>query len=1008
MSSKRILGAQVAMFVVLVSGCVKTETKEVIQYVSVGDRPLPPPAADGSPSIDAAIFPEIGSTAFLTANDNELVSEGTSNGVHGGYNGGDVLGGRGTFDDAAEAPPSAGAEPMPEPDPTREIVEGDLFKVEGDLVYVLNRYRGLVIIDMSVADQPVVRGRLPFQAVPVEMYVQDGRAYMIISDWFVYWMYDPDADPLGFHGSQILIADVSNPDQPTRLGSVRVDGEVTDTRLVGDVLYAVSKRNPDYWRYNTVDWQDTTWVVSLDIADPNAIHEVDRITFQGTSTLIHVAPHAIFVAATDPNYYLYDAAHAQQTLFTYVDISDPAGDIRERGSIYLEGRITDKFKMDYFDHTFRVIMQDWWTASLGRLDVVDVSYPDDLVKVGALAIDQGVWGSLQATRFSEARAYAMTSRYDYALQRGYYELHSIDLTSPQHPFEAGTLRLDGNVGYFDVRAGNTRLLALGQVWQGSPTYTSRTTLSLYDVSDAAAPALLSEAQLGEGYSSSAATWDYKALKIVDAMQLILLPLTYWDQGFQRYFTGTQLVDWVGDSLDERGRVENIDQVQRAFPVGDRLVAISTSRVQVINAANRDLPVVTAALDLIRNVYDIFDIQGQEVQLVGDVYDGGVKLYVQPFGERDDAAATATLELPFAGAPACFRRGNLIHMIGFEAGAQTIHTADLSDPAHPVLRGELRLAADVERIYSANGSYYYYYWNPMAGLPIDNRILPFTVRRLVEDQSGRRDFDSELRLIDMTDPDNPRVSAAAIPMNEYPFINKVTHGRVLYSTHVEQGTTTAGTTLLYHVRSYVDRIDVADVDHPIVLPSVNVPGWLVDVTDDGQVLFTIDYQWDDFGRRRNSLNALRLDGDVASLMEVLPVSDQVNRAVFRDHSVWLVTHKYPWWGVHADTVESRQPYTVLNRADFGAAGTLGGLTTAKIQGYLFNLLDVDGQLAYLGSSYPYGFVVLDVADASAPVLMNSSRTIGYVSRILVHDQVVYSPLSMFGVWRLPALGQSPPL
>ena len=47
------------------------------------------------------------------------------------------------------------------------------------------------------------------------MYIRDGRAYVVNSDYFVYWQYDPEADPHGFHGSQVLIADV----RPTSCGT---------------------------------------------------------------------------------------------------------------------------------------------------------------------------------------------------------------------------------------------------------------------------------------------------------------------------------------------------------------------------------------------------------------------------------------------------------------------------------------------------------------------------------------------------------------------------------------------------------------------------------------------------------------------------------------------------------------------------------------------------------------------------------------------------------------------
>jgi hypothetical protein len=209
----------------------------------------------------------------------------------------------------------------------REIIEADIVQTDGDVLYALNRYRGLLLVDMSDPDAPFVKGRVPFQAQPVDMYLRDHRAYVVVSDYFNYWQFDDDADPFGFHGSQVLVVDVSDTASPSVTGTFNVDGEVTDTRIVGDVLYAVSKRNPEYWRYDTYEWKDTTWVMSINIADPAHIAEVDRKEFSGSANLIQVYENALSIAAIDPNYYLVDDANLQQTLVTYVDISDPKGNI---------------------------------------------------------------------------------------------------------------------------------------------------------------------------------------------------------------------------------------------------------------------------------------------------------------------------------------------------------------------------------------------------------------------------------------------------------------------------------------------------------------------------------------------------------------------------------------------------------------------------------------------------------------------------------------------------------
>jgi len=330
---------------------------------------------------------------------------------------------------------------------------------------------------------------------------------------------------------------------------------------------------------------------------------------------------------------------------------------------------------------------------------------------------------------------------------------------------------------------------------------------------------------------------------------------------------------------------------------------------------------------------------------------------------------------------------------------------------PQLRGELDLTDQAQRLYNQGMSFYATYWSPRAGLPLRNQILPATFRRIVETESGRRDFSSELRLIDLRDVDNPRFTEAAIPMNDYPFVNKVTHGEILYSSHVEQATTMTGESLLYHVRSYVDRIDVSDPDAPVVLPSVNIPGYLVDVSRDGNILYTVDYQWDDFGRRRNSINVLQMvDEETAELVEIIPVGDQIHRAVRRtfgsapedtgagwaDGTIWVSAHKYPWWGVRGDTVESRQPYTVLRRLSFGDDGLLSDESESTLAGYHFDLLDIEDGRAYLGSRFPSGLLVLDLAEDEAPAVENASRTIGYLSRIIVEQGNVYAPMGLFGL------------
>jgi hypothetical protein len=524
--------------------------------------------------------------------------------------------------------------------------------------------------------------------------------------------------------------------------------------------------------------------------------------------------------------------------------------------------------------------------------------------------------------------------------------------------------------------------------------------------------LLSWQRLGEGQSWSQANQDYKAFKTFPSLGLILVPLQWWTPQ-NASFTGVQLVDWAKDTLAQRGHVANTGGVERAFPVGNRLIAVGGMAVVAIDATNRDAPVVTRQLKLVHQVHDVFDVQGMQVQLVTDAYSLQVRLEVRPFGVEDNSPAVAELNLPFKYKPFVLRDGDVLHLIGHEQNVgQTIRNAVLSNPKSPKLEGYLLLSDPNWTIYQPGWGWYQHYWSPTAGLPLRNQILSATFRKVVTGPNGRRDWSSELRFLDLRDAKNPRVATGTATMDDFPFVNKVTHGNILYSTHVEQATTPDGASLLYHVRSYVDRVDVSDPDKPQLLPNVNIPGYLVDVSDDGKVWYTVDYQWDDFGRRRNSLNVLKLiKPDTAQLMSVLPVADQINRAAMRpgqlaesggrpvgwdDRTIWLTAHKYPWWGVMTDTVSSRQPYTVLTRVDFSSDGLVAAEQKATLQGYHFDLLDVEGSKVYLASTGPTGLLVLDVQSVAKPTILKTARTLGYLGRIVVAAGSIYAPLGMYGL------------
>ncbi|MDH4023170.1 MAG: beta-propeller domain-containing protein, partial [Gammaproteobacteria bacterium] len=129
------------------------------------------------------------------------------------------------------APPGGSADPGAVADDARtEVVraieEADLYRVSGDLLYLLSSHRGLTIVDLSRLE---LLGRLAVPGVPLEMYLRGSRALVLL------------ADLQG--GTELVEIAVADPAQPSISRSESMTGYYRTSRLIGDVLYAVTDQH---------------------------------------------------------------------------------------------------------------------------------------------------------------------------------------------------------------------------------------------------------------------------------------------------------------------------------------------------------------------------------------------------------------------------------------------------------------------------------------------------------------------------------------------------------------------------------------------------------------------------------------------------------------------------------------------------------------------------------------------------------------------------------------------
>jgi len=873
------------------------------------------------------------------------------------------------------------------------VEESDIFALSGTTLHVLNGYRGLQIVDLSDLAAPALLSRVPVAGQPVELYVRGGVAVFAVRDAFA-WHQAAAVDAVEpSSGSQVWAVDVSIPDAPNVIARLDVEGSVTDTRLVGDILYVVSRKSA--WQDilptpggGTVATSgplgDLAFVASFDLSRPGAPRAVARVDFPATGWESHAL-------VTDERIVLAQSGwgtSGEVTRFTFVDVADPGGALAVGASFDAPGRVTDRWGLDHdgAGGVFRAVLQNGWNGGATLRTWTSVS-PRDVMPLGRL--DIVVPETLTAARFDGDRVYVVTAeRVD--------PLWVVDASDPAHPVLAGQLHVPGQIEFIEPRG--SRLLALGHTGEGGMPW--QLAVSLVDVGSPASPALLQRVLVGTGPGSVNASPDdlRKAMRVLDTEGLLLVPYQGWDATSWSWVGGLQLVDFDLDrgSLTKRGFVPHGGAVTRAFPAPGRsgwIAALSDERLQLVDATDRDAPFDRAGLDLARSVTELAFVGGQAVELSGDWWRGDAALVVTPPLDPDSAVPLARVDLA-APQARMFQVGDVVWLLAHDwtQGKAWLEAVDLSDPVHPIRRGRLDLdptetpggggwgfwgAGDEAALLGHVLAVHRGWWGPVAlgagGAPA---LAP---------GGGPAAASDAVVVYDLSNPDAPRRAGRVDLASDWSWGLRADAG-LLWLTHHEW--TSEGRDA---VRYYLDRIDVSDPSAPRLLPKVNVPGIFLGARDDGQRVYTIETTWAATAwTATTEVHALDLTPrGTARLAGTARLPGWASGAVTGAGHAWVVTQE-----ASADRTDVRL-----------AALDLSTLRVASVQAVLADWawpLRAAGGKLFLGASSASGPAVL-VHDVTVPGLPRFDRAVptqGSAWDVVVENGFAYLPSGAYGVPMIP--------
>lgn len=897
-------------------------------------------------------------------------------------NGGGAAGGEdnGAGDAPGAQPPTANPG---NGDTGRQVQETDLYRLEGNRLYYLNGYRGLMVFDVSDADHPKLMGRSPIFGSPVDMIVRNGVATVVVADW--YGQLD-DGEP--FYGSIVRGLDATDPSNIKVLGEAKLGGWVRDDRVVGDVIYAVSENwGGGYgWSYGFgggVDsgstYSESVVVSSVSFAN-KTIAAVGEAQFPGYSGVFNVTADSIMLAHQPDDY------TSDQTELVYLDISDPGGQIRQRGTVTVPGTVqgwgadNGRWNLDFADGVIaHVIGQHWdnYSGSGGYVvSTADFSNPDAPTVASTLEVAQPGWSA--TARFDGTRLYLSPSD-------GWWDgtdttpFEVFDLSDPAAPHAAGTVTLTGEIWNI-LPAPDQRIFALGNDYNSS---TDSVTLQYVDVTDPAAPHLIATSSFGDGWAWTPAAGTFKAFTMDAAKGLVVLPFAGWDYDDNTYNNGLQLIQFTPTSQTLGGAAHTRGWVERGIFVGNRLVSLSDLSLAVIDYSDPMAPSVINEVTLARNVITARPAGSTIAEVSSDWWDNDVstsEVRVLPIGQAEEAADVGnvpTVTVDGVGARV-FTNGDLLYVVTNVRAAdgnraEQVQVVDVSNQTAK-LRGVVQLPSDPWSWWGVGweGCFWWDWWDGGEVVQVGGDALAFRRWEPVVDGDGNWvDVNSKLYVVDVKDADHPAIASTTVQTDPTAWWgNMQVVGSELYTTHYEWAEQPADGQ--WWVKYYVDRIDLSDRAHPVVGGSFNVPGLLVGGdAGDPNVIYTVDYRWDG-DTAKNDFDVLRLDdgAGTATLLSSVSVDGWVGNVFVSGHTAYMSAQLYDWDATSGD------PQVKLHAVDVSDPDSAVDHVASGKDGWGW-LLGVTGDRALVTSGWGYGAIdVYTLQEGQAPKYDQTVRTRGW--------------------------------
>ena len=461
-----------------------------------------------------------------------------------------------------------------------ETYAPDIYKLDGNILWLLNRYNGLVSVDVSDPKKPKRLGSLKIKGLgnfkikgkyTTEIHIHRGTAFVVTQ--MPVGVGDGETGDAAIVSGFIKITavDISDPSKLSVSGEINIRGGLAvSSKRVGDILYFALQ---DYsYRCDKSENEVSksgVMTVSLDIKDPKDMKIIDKYFVEvSLYPAIHISEKSVYIAETSRG--IDSENESGGSLITMLDISGGTGKIVKKAEIQAEGIVSDMRRIYENGNTFYAVSS---SSDSQIIESFDVSDPSDVKKLEELEFASGK--VVENTMFDGKKMYA-------SFYEGYkYEdlyLQIVDISDPSDLKQLGTAHIPP-WSQFAVKE-NT-LLAIGK------NSTNYGIVYMYDVSEPENVKTVNSVTFSSNYIDYWDEYDkiwfkHPVFQVFYDQDLILLPVTEKND-FGRLLSRLYVVSFdIEKGLEVHGFIEAESSISRGVVLKDSVLAISDSHIVSAN------------------------------------------------------------------------------------------------------------------------------------------------------------------------------------------------------------------------------------------------------------------------------------------------------------------------------------------------------------------------------------------------------------------------------------------